>query len=302
MFIDIVNEFQQVTKFDIYGYFEEYSSFLKKEFPSINLYYSGQVSSIDFAKLNKLDELITRSKDLMRLFSTFSNKLSNCGFYELMEYCQELLDTLEKIKKLPKYNRVSKTKFGYKSYIQVDGSVGSYRTPEDLALEINSQNVDFVDLILNNELNEKDWEIDEYHPDVKAYVDNKNTVVVPTILEEPVLEKVYGKDLDAKVQFEDQDVKVVKYQDNVDQKCNILLSITRGSVPEFPAFGRNNVGNNVNMYGYVELIKDLTEIFQQDPLFLSIKVSEIGFEEGSIKVNCEIKTKYTLSVKKTLSL
>ena len=102
--------------------------------------------------------------------------------------------------------------------------------------------------------------------------------------------------------FESQDIKVVKYQDNVDQKCNILLSITRGSIPEFPAFGRNNVGTNVNMYGYVELIKDLTEIFQQDPLFLSIKVSEISFEEGSIKVNCEIKTKYTLSVKKTLNL
>lgn len=302
MFIDIVNEFQQVTKFDIYKYFEEYTSFLKKEFPSINLYYSGQISSIDFAKLNKLDELILRSKNLMQLFSTFSNKLSNCGFYELMEYCQDLLDTLEKIKKLPKYNRVSKTKFGYKSYIQVDGSVGSYRTPEDLALEINSQNVDYVDLILNNELNEKDWEIDEYHPNVRAYIDNKNTVFVPTILEEPILEKVYGKDLNAKIQFDSQDLKIVRYQENVDQKCNILLSITRGSVPEFPAFGRNNVGTNINMYGYVELVKDITEIFQQDPLFLSIKVSEISFTEGSVNVNCEIKTKYTLSMKKTLSL
>lgn len=302
MFIDIVNEFQKVTKFNIFDYFQRYSSFLKDEYPSINLYYAGKRETIDYGKLNKLDALITESRNVIRLFSTFSNKLSNCGFWELQEYCQNLLDTLEKITKLPKYNRVSKTKYGYKSYIQIDSSVGSFRTPEDLSLEINSRNVSSVDIILNNELGEHKWEIDEYYPNIKAYVDNNTTVVVPTILEEPVGKQIYGKDIKAKVGFEDNDVEIVKYEDNVEQKCNILLSIIRGSVPELPTFGRNNVGTNANMYGYVELIKDLNDIFAQDPLFLFVEITEIDFAEGSVNVTCNIKTKYSYATKKTLTL
>lgn len=302
MFIDIVNEFQKVTKFNIFDYFQRYSSFLKDEYPNINLYYSGKRETIDYGQLNKLDSLITESRNLMRLFSTFSNKLSNCGFWELQEYCQNLLDTLEKITKLPKYNRVSKTKYGYKPYIQVDSSVGSFRTPEDLAIEINSKNVSSVDIILNNELGEYKWEIDEYYPNVKAYVDNNTTVVVPTILEEQVGKQIYGKDIKAKVEFKENDFEIVKYEDNVEQKVNILLSIIRGSVPEFPTFGRNNVGTNANMYGYVELIKDLNDIFLQDPLFLFIEITEINLVEGSVNVTCNIKTKYSYATKKILTL
>lgn len=302
MFVEIVKEFQNVTRFEIFKYFEEYASFLKNEFPTIDRYYAGQIEKIDYAILNKLDALIKQSNDLMRLFSTFSNKLSNAGFWELQEYCQELFDTLEKIKKLPKYNRVSKTKFGYKPYIQVNSSVGGYRTPEDLALEIDSQNVSHIDIIIDNELNEADWEIDKPHNGIKAYVDNQNVVVVPTILEEPINKKVYGKDIQAKIEFENNDLRVVEYEDNIEQKADILLSITKGSVPEFPAFGRNNVGTNVNLYGYVELIKDLTNIFFQDPIFAGIKISNIKISQGDVYVTCEVHTKYSYSTNKTLTI
>ena len=302
MFVDIIKEFQNVTRFNIFQYFQDYVSFLKNEFPSINRYYAGQIETIDYAILNKLDVMIKQSNDLMRLFSSFSNKLSNAGYWELQEYCQQLLDTLEKIKKLPKYNRVSKTKFGYKPYIQVNSSVGSFKTPEDLTLEINSQNVNHVDIIFDNELNEADWEIDKLHTGIMAYVDNQNTVFVPTILEEPVNDRVYGRDIKAKIEFENEDLSIVKYTENIEQKCDILLSITRGSVPEFPAFGRKNVGNNANMYGYVELIKDLTEIFLQDPIFANIQIKDITFKEGDIFVNCYISTKYFYSTNKTLTI
>ena len=60
--------------------------------------------------------------------------------------------------------------------------------------------------------------------------------------------------------------------------------------------------DNVNVYGYVELIKDLTEIFLQDPIFANIQIKDITFKEGDIFVNCYISTKYFYSTNKTLTI
>ena len=128
MFSDIVIEFENVTKFNLLQYFEDYRNFMQNDFTYVSSYYKGEVTSIDSSYIVNLKSLIKKSKNLMQQFINFSSKLSNCGFWELQEYCQDLNDTLEKITKLPKYNRVSATKRGYQLYIQVDGIYRDWET------------------------------------------------------------------------------------------------------------------------------------------------------------------------------
>lgn len=302
MFSNIVIQFENITKFALLQYFEDYRDFMQNDFSYISDYYNGKTSSIDSPHISNFNSLRNNSKNLMQQFINFSHRLSNCGFWELQEYCQNLNDVLEKITKLPKYYRTSKTVRGYQPYIQVKSNIGGLKTVQDLAQEIDSEGVDEISLIIDNDLQEKDWNIDELHS-ITAFVNNQTDVVVETILEQPIGNQVYGKDICRKITLENNDLAVKKYEENVEQKCDILLSLERGSVPEMPNFGKNRLqGTNISDYNYTELVKDLQSVFLQNDLFEDIEISDIEYKQGDIFVNCIIKTKYSYSTQKTLKI
>lgn len=302
MFSNIVTQFENITKFALLQYFEDYRDFMQNDFSYISEYYNGDTSSIDASHISNFNALRTKSKTLMQQFINFSHRLSNCGFWELQEYCQDLNDVLEKITKLPKYYRTSKTVRGYQPYIQVKSNIGGLKTVQDLAQEINSEGVSEISLIIDNDLQEKDWNIDELSS-ITAFVNNQTDVVVETILEQPIGNQIYGKDINRKITLENNDLAVKKYEDNVEQKCDILLSLERGNIPEMPNFGKNRLqGNNMSDYNYTELVKDLQSVFLQNDLFEDIEISDIECKQGYIFVNCAIKTKYSYSTQKTLKI
>lgn len=302
MVYKIVNEFQNVTKFDLLQYFEDYSNFMTSDYASLASYFAGSTSSVSSSAVNNLNSLKSRGKNILQLFINFSGKLTNCGFCQLQQYCQDLYDVLEKIEKLPKYNRVTKTVRGYQPYIQVNGEIGGMKTIQDLAQEIDSTGVSELSLVLENDIEEDGWEIDKLS-NIQAQVNNQTDVVVSTILEAPIGNHVYGKDIKRKISFIDNDLDIVRYEANVEQKCDILLSLNRGDVPELPAFGKNvQIGNNSASYNYVELIKDLNNIFLQNDLFSSIGVESIDMVESDIYAKCKIKTKYSYSTVKSIKV
>lgn len=302
MFSDIVRDFENITKFALLDYFEQYRNFMQNDFSYISSYYNGDTTSVDSSYISNLNSLRTKSKTLMQQFINFSRQLSNCGFWELKEYCQDLNDTLEKITKLPKYYRTSKTVRGYQPYIQVKKNIGGMKTVKDLAEEISSNGVNETSLIIDNDIQEKDWEIDQLSA-VTAFVNNRADVVVETILEQPVDNQIYGKDIGRKITLEDNDIVVKKYEDNVEQKCDILLELERGNIPEMPTFGKNPLqGTNMANYNYAELVKDLQNVFLQDDLFESIEVTNVEFKNGDLYITCSIQTKYSYSTVKTLKL
>lgn len=302
MFSDIVSDFEKITKFSLLDYLTEYRDFMRDEFSYISSYYNGDTSSIDSTYISDFNSLLSKSKTLMQQFINFSTRLSNCGFWELQEYCQDLNDTLEKITKLPKYYRTSKTIRGYQPYIQSYGNIGGMKTVGDLATEINSEGVSETSLIIDNDLQEKDWEIDKLSR-ITALVNNQVDVVVETILEQPIGNHIYGKDINRKITLTNNDIEIKEYEENVEQKCDILLSLEKGNIPEMPAFGKNPIqGSNMSNYNYAELFKDLQNVFLQDDLFESISVTSVEFKDGDLYVNCSIKTKYSYSTEKTLRL
>lgn len=302
MFADIVIEFENVTKYSLLKYFKDYRDFMQNDFSYISDYYAGNTESVDSSHISIMKSLIERSKTLIQQFINFQNKLSNCGFWELQEYCQDLSDVLDKITNLPRYNRTSLSVRGYQPYIKAVGEIGGMKTIQDLAQDINSSDINETNLILENDLSETDWEIDKLST-INALVNNQKDVVVETIIEEPSGNKVYGKDISRKISIIDNDLNIEKYEDNVSQKCDILLELNKGDIPELPNFGKNlSPGTNVSNYNLVELIKDVQSVFNEDDLFDSVEISEIGFNEGSINVSCTIKTKYSYSTDKIIKI
>lgn len=302
MISEIANKFQEITKFDLYQYFVDYADFMRNQFPYVRAYYAGESESIDASYIDNMNNLSERSNMLIKLFSTFGAKLGNVGYWELQNYCQDLRDTIQRVIKLPKYLRTSKTARGYKPYVQTEFNVGGYRDFRDISSIINNGEVTEESLILNNDFEEEDYEIDELKT-AKAFVVNTGGTAVKTILEQPIGENVYGRDIDAKITFEDDDLAIKKYRDNVEQKITTLLELYVGDIPEFPTFGRSKtVGDNFSNFNYADLVREIQNVFLQDDLFLSVSVEDIKVVQGDIYVTLDILTKYIYAVKRTIKI
>lgn len=304
---EIIYEFENTTKFPLMKLLEDYASFMTNSFPEVQRYFSGEISSIDNRHMELLKDLTKRLINLNEQFDNFSSKFSLCGFWELSELVEELNTVIEKINKFPKFLRTSKTKFGYQPFIQVDSTIGGGRTMEDVSDSIKNQNGEdqgWTDLMIQNDLEEGDWEIDELKP-ITVFVNNKIDIVVTTILDQPIGERIYGKDFNRKISFVDNDLSIVEYRDNLEQKCVILLDLNRGDIPEFPLMGKNlslTTGNSFKQILYPVIAKDIEDNFLQNDLFESVSVDDFSFGDGNVMATCSIKTKYDYKTTKTSTI
>lgn len=300
----VVIEFQKVTKYPLIDFLTRYRDFMLNSYPAINRYFSGETVSIDNSHLNDLKRLTSDCKDVLIQFKNFSNKFSNCGYWELMDIIDDLNNTIEKINKLPKYRRTSLTKRGYQPYIQVASDIGGFKTIEDVAntvKEISGESTSWIDLMLSNDMNESDWEIDKLSS-INVMVNNTSDVVVTSILDMPIGERIYGKDIERKITFQNDDLSIVEFKLNVEQKCDILMELNRGDVPENTMFGKNYKlikGVSAVQFAYPELVMDIQNNFLQNDLFEYAKVIDFNHDNnGGMNVVVEIKTKYDYKTEK----
>ena len=304
MFGDIIIEFQNTTKYPILEFLQRYRNFMLNDYEAIRQYFNGETESIDNAHLSELKWLTIQCRDLMSTFKNFANKFSSCGYWELMEYLDGLNDTIEKINKLPKFFRTSLSKRGYTPCIQVRANVGSERTVEDIALAVNGINRDntsWVDIMLGNDMNEVDWSIDRLSG-LEVFINNVNKVVVTTVLDQPIGDRIYGCDINRKITLVDNDLEILKYKANVEQKCVILMELNQGDVPENRLFGKNPffLHDNIKSIGYSRIAEEVQNTFLQNDLFESVVLSRISFENGDLHMTFDIKTKYDYETEKTV--
>jgi len=224
----------------------------------------------------------------------------------LMDYIDNLNNTLEKINKLPKFLRTSLGKRGYTPSVQVSSTVGSDRTVDDVAStarELNQDNTQWVDLMLQNDWNEDDWEIDKLRS-VNVFINNRTQIVVTTIIDQPIGDRVYGTDILRKIGFVNNDLALAVRKDNIEQKSVILLELVRGDVPENMLFGKNPMffGSNAPIVNYSEVVTDIVNCFMQNDLFASVNVTDISFANGEATMKVEIQTKYDYKTEKTIVL
>ena len=302
----IVLEFEKVTKYPLIKFLSEYREFMLNSYPSIERYFSGKTTKIHNEHLTTLRKLTNDCKDVLAQFKNFSNKFSRCGYWELMELIEDLNTTIEKINKLPKFKRTVLSKRGYTPSVVVNGNVGGFRTMEEVAGEVrklNEDNSDWINLMLHNDMNEKDWDIDQLTP-INMFINNRRGVIVTTILDMPIGERIYGVDINKKITFKDNDLQLVKYKDNVEQKCTILLELNKGDVPENTLFGKNTsfMGSSVKGFAYPELVSDISNNFAQNDLFDYAYVKDVKFSEGSLVFTVEIKTKYDYKSDKKVTI
>jgi len=241
-----------------------------------------------------------RIDNLIKLHKENMNSIDD---WDLLDYIENIRTSLESINNSSRYLRSSKTSNSWRTTNPTyDYVMAQNETVEDIVgKQLYSQNedADWVDLAIQNSLTEED-----YTPEggVKLQL-TKNTkygkkYFLDSVIDTLVGENVYGKDIYAKLTFEDDEIKVLSPKDTFVQSVGILVLLKKGDIPEFKEMGvdpRLGVGSNINVFEYGKIMSQLQDTISSDDTIREFNVVSLLYDNnGSVFVKYSANSFYNL--------
>lgn len=306
----IIEEFENDTQYPLSEYLNKYVDFIGNKYSSITLFYTGRISKIDNKPFDVLGELLKESSRVDDIIDINKHRLNTtAAYWELLESLTNIRITLQTADNARKWLRSSVTKGRNGVGLRSETVLRFYQTLESLSKEtgaVDKENAWFK-LSMENDLIEE-----EYTPEGGAAITTTGfgaaTTALNSIVDEDIVgEKVYGKDLDQKIQFNDgdNDLTILTYFETLKQNTLILATLRRGKTPEFDEDGIQStlvVGSNRASIAYPILIRQYRDTFARDDSYREMRVASIKNELDSLEITLELKTVLNEPVLQTITI
>lgn len=291
--MDMYEKFLSVTGYNIKDFFQSYVDFCSEYYPYIVDYYQG--GEINADSFYELDKLIAQINIIEPLFQLHENKLDDISMWELLENFSEIVTKLTTIKNSDRWLRSASV--GRTNTLQLEKQLRTGETFETVSeqLELENPEDDWVDIVVPQYIIEEDYVTG--HGSNTFFVNLKNVGInyVDNVVDTLVNENILGKDLSIEFVFENEDLKIIKFQKSMEQALQIILEAVKGCIPEFTDYGLPSdfIGQTTNAIQYPIIFKSLMNMFQRDNRWASAELIDLKKVEDSIfmKVRATTVTK-----------
>lgn len=303
-----VDYFSMVTRYDVSTYLELYSIFMQSNQPQILSYFRDRNVTPDATSFDFMEKLIHEAIKLDNLIKMHKNAFSRVDHWELVIMLEEMRDKLETVKNTSKWIGSSKAKNSWHSTsIQSSHVLQQNETLENISLDLNGRSGDnqndWVEIAMENDLLESDYSVDGGNRlQLSKGISSSPNYFIKSVIATLVNQTMYGLDIDRKITFENDDIKVLNYNDTVLQAVNILILLKKGDVPEFPNFGIDadlGVGGNAGQLYHSAIVRQLKAVFSTDDSLRNFNVLKAVYEGGDLKIDYSVNTMYNLTVSST---
>lgn len=285
--------FKDITKIDMQSFLEEAVDFFQTGYANIlNYYQGGDVPTDSFVEL---DSLLKTCEKIDAAFFQFSDQMLTSDMWDLAELFADIWGKLQTANNSSRWMRSSRvgrndTKF------YVNRLLNDRETFEQVARSLGSENPqdDWEDIAVRNLIQEEDYDATDNQKGVIFKV-SLNTVIsygIENIVDNPIGDKILGKDMDKCFHFDNNDIATVEGRDAVDQTIDTILNTMKGSIPEFPEDGADNddIGANVIIVKYPSLFRNLLNMFSKDARFKSVTLLSLERVDDYVMMKLNIET------------
>jgi len=304
MLEQFIIDFEKLTKFPLNQYLTDCNDFFKFGYNNIAQFYNGSIPRANPKYIKQHIELLKQSERLNDQFKNHSSRFSSVGYWELIDYVDDIRTKLQTISKLSKYLRSSRTDFNFSQGYAHPYVIGAEQTLEQISsniLEDNDANNDWVDIAIKNDLRETEYDIDG-GDGIILYKEFFNQNFVTSVIDNMIGEKIYGLDIQKRFEFVDDDLKVLSYKETAYQTVLILSRLNKGDIPEFVDLGIDRalyIGSNLGTLAFSSIIREMTKVFNSDDLFINFEVLSIKIEQDNFNLSFRVGTKYELLIEET---
>ena len=287
---EVFDSFNRITGYNLQAFFQRFTNFISIHSGNIINYYDGGL--LNNTSFNELETLLKESKKISPLFEQYGQNLIFLGYWELLDKFTEIQTSLYTFDNMSKWMRSSRLN-RFDSNVKVDRKIRQGETIELIAEEsgYNSPQEDWRELSINNQLIEE-----EYTPDggkiISITFQNNATFDIDNIVDSLLGENILGKDIKTRINFVNNDLETVEFEDAIKQTLNTILGTVKGSIPEFKDDGVDNdmVGSNVNTIQYPSMFRNMLGMFQKDGRWTEISLLDLKREEDNVFMRLECKT------------
>jgi hypothetical protein len=291
--MDMYEKFLSVTGYNIKDFFQSYVDFCSEYYPYIVDYYQG--GEINADSFYELDKLIAQINIIEPLFQLHENKLDDISMWELLENFSEIVTKLTTIKNSDRWLRSASV--GRTNTLQLEKQLRTGETFETVSeqLELENPEDDWVDIVVPQYIIEEDYITGQGSNTFSVNLKNVGINYVDNVVDTLVDENILGKDLSTEFVFENEDLKIIKFQKSMEQALQIILEAVKGCIPEFTDYGLPSdfIGQTTNAIQYPIIFKSLMNMFQRDNRWASAELIDLKKVEDSIfmKVRATTVTK-----------
>jgi len=298
------DRFKDITGYDIQNFFERFVKFVLDNSKKIIDFYSGELSELDRDSYEVFLSLREEVNEVLGLFELNQTMFIYVDFWQLLEFTEEIQEKLEVINSFWKFSRSVRINGAFNKETVILERLRSDETLEEFIGRFGStdRDQDWVKVALDNSLIQEEY--DNYGDKIlKLNFKNNLNFRVNSIIGEPIQEKIKGTDLDKEFIFEENDLKVLNYDDSLYQDIGILLGLLKNDNPEFYHYGVDKsmvVGSNMKMAVIPILIRQVYQTFSTDDLVDRIEIINTNLQQDSISLELNIYIKTGESISKKL--
>lgn len=293
---DIIDSFESITKYDVGQFLADYISFVEIDYPNIANYYSGFSDILPKDSFNALNNLGDERKKIIDIIMLNSSSLDNYQYWVLTEYIEDIGFALETANNASKWLRSNLTSDGYRQNVVLDFTMSQNQGLEQVERDsLRSNNPDgWVDTALENQLREEDYDLNGGKLIKVIFKENASIVLNSVVDNINSSEKTYGKDIDRRILFENDDLICLSYNDTLLQSAKILADLKRGGDPAFPDRGldvKNIIGGNLAGISYPTIFRQLAGNFATDDSFKSFAIVDVKTEREAVILQFQVETR-----------
>lgn len=293
---DIVDDFTRISRYPLKEYFSEYLNFIDFHRLNILSYYSGTSSKPNEVSFNRLDKLLSKARKLNDVMDNVKNTFKNGAYWELYDLLGDMFTVLLTIDNSSKWLRSSITKNNFNSSVEVEHTIQQMQTLERIASDVSgstNREQDWVSIALRNDLREED-----YSPAggniIHISFKNRSTIRLNSVVDNITGERVYGIDLQRKIEFVSEDLVALTPRQTLEQSVDILATLIQGDTPEFPGEGIQKgiaTGTNQNSISYPVLFRQYYDTFRKDDTLKALTVTKISRIEDALFIDLSVETR-----------
>lgn len=293
---DILDRFEELTKYPVKVFLNNYVDFVDNHYSSIVSFYGGNIPIVPTTAFNLLQKLTMQQREVVNVIVLNSSVLDNYEFWVLTEYVEDIGQSLETANNMSRWMRSATSSDGYKRQVLTDVMLSQGEQLESLErnkLNSSSSRDSWVDTAIQNELREEDYDLQGGQL-LKVVFKNSSSLFLNSVVDNiDSAEKTYGIDINQQLGWRDDDLSPLSYEETLYQSMNILSSLQKGDDPAFVERGtdRQLIGGNIAGISYPILFRDLATVFSTDDSFQSFGVTDIKREQDAVTVEYQVQTK-----------
>lgn len=283
-------KFENITGYDIKSFFQSFVDFVSTEYPYIVDYYQG--GSIRQESFYALDRLTKEVNKIEPLFTLHKNSLNDLDAWELLDTFTEIQTKILTIRSSAKWMR---SVFDYvrTNTIKVEKILQSDETFEDVSANLDAMTPqdDWVNITVPQYITEELY-TNSSSPIFSVNLQNVGLNYVDNVVDVLNGKSILGVDLDKSFTFENDDLKVIEYDQAMVQALELIQSSLKGSYPEFEDYGITNefIGTTVNAIQYATIFKGLMNMFQRDSRWKTVELLDLKRDQDSVFLSIRATT------------